>query len=99
VCGFTSLWKLILVVAMLAGFAAIGIGCVINPNWAIKHFGQSLRKDGELEVRVVLHGFASVAGSRWGPARPDVDRVNTDSQPRERPKSQATTKTDSRCHL
>jgi len=48
VCGFTSLWTLILTLILLAGFAAVGIGCVINPVWGIRHFGQSLRKGGEL---------------------------------------------------
>jgi hypothetical protein len=48
VCGFTSVWKLILLLTILVGFAAIGIGCVINPNWGVKHFGQSLRRGGEL---------------------------------------------------
>jgi len=48
VCGFTSLWTLILTLILLGGFAAIGIGCVINPEWGIRHFGQSVRKGGEL---------------------------------------------------
>ena len=47
-CGFTSAWKLILLLTILVGFAVIGIGCVINPNWGIKHFGQSLRRGGDL---------------------------------------------------
>ena len=47
-CGFASIWTLILTVAILLVFAAIGIGCVINPDWGIKHFGQSLRRGGEL---------------------------------------------------
>jgi len=34
VCGFTSIWKLALVLTMLVGFAGIGIGCVIKPDWA-----------------------------------------------------------------
>jgi hypothetical protein len=48
VCGFTSNWTLLLTVATLLVFAAIGIGCIINPDWGIKHFGQSLRRGGEL---------------------------------------------------
>jgi hypothetical protein len=48
VCGFTSIWTLILAVAILLVFAAIGIGCIINPDRGIKHFGQSLRRGGEL---------------------------------------------------
>jgi hypothetical protein len=48
VCGFTSIWTLILTFAILAGFAVIGIGCVIKPDWGIKHFAQSWRRGGEL---------------------------------------------------
>lgn len=47
-CGFTSSWRLILGVSILTSFAAIGIGCVIKPDWGIKHFGQSWRKGGDL---------------------------------------------------
>jgi hypothetical protein len=48
VCGFTSIWTLLLTFAIVLVFAAIGIGCIINPDWGIKHFGQSLRRGGEL---------------------------------------------------
>jgi hypothetical protein len=36
-----------LLVVLLA-FAAIGIGCVLNPDWGMKHFGRSLLGGGEL---------------------------------------------------
>ena len=46
-CGF-SIWTLLLTVGILLVFATIGIGCIINPDWGIKHFGQALRRGGEL---------------------------------------------------
>jgi hypothetical protein len=63
VCGFTSIWTLILTVAILLAFAAIGIGCIIKPDWGIKHFGQSLRRGGELltewnRIGIQFVGFA-----------------------------------------
>jgi len=33
---------------ILLVFAAIGIGCIIKPEWGIKLLGQSLRRGGEL---------------------------------------------------
>lgn len=46
-CG-SSIWTLLLTVGILLVFATIGIGCIINLDWGIKHFGQALRRGGEL---------------------------------------------------
>jgi hypothetical protein len=59
-----SLWKLVFLVVMLVVFASIGIGCLFNPDWGIKHFGGSVRKGGELQtewnrVGVSFVGFAA----------------------------------------
>jgi len=43
-----SLWKLAIGVVILLAFAAIGIGCLISPEWGIKHFGRTLPRGGEL---------------------------------------------------
>ncbi len=40
--------KVALVVVFLLGFAAIGVGCLLNPDWGMKHFGRSLLGGGEL---------------------------------------------------
>ena len=44
-CSFV---KLALVLVFLLAFAVIGMACVFNPDWAIKHFGRSLMGGGEL---------------------------------------------------
>ena len=41
--------KVALVAAFLLTFAAIGVGCLFNPDWGIKHFGRSLMGGGELQ--------------------------------------------------
>ena len=33
--------KVGIVLALLLGFAAIGIGCAVNPDWGMRHFGRS----------------------------------------------------------
>jgi len=63
-----TLWKLTLGVLTLAGFAIIGIGCLISPEWGIRHFGRGLRQGGELQtewnrVGIALAGLAFAAGS------------------------------------
>ena len=40
--------KVALLLALLLAFAAIGIGCVFNPDWGMRHFGRSLLGGGEL---------------------------------------------------
>jgi hypothetical protein len=37
-----------ILLAVLFAFAAIGIGCVINPDWGMRHFGRSLMGGGQL---------------------------------------------------
>ena len=64
-CGFTSVWKLIFILALLLGFAVIGFGCLIRPEWGIKHFGQSLRRGGELLTEWNRLGIA-FAGLAFG---------------------------------
>jgi len=51
-----------LTVAILLVFAVIGIGCIIKPDWGIKHFGQSLRRGGELLTEWNRLGF-QIAGA------------------------------------
>lgn len=43
-----NLIKVALLLAFLLASAAIGIGCVFNPDWGMKHFGRSLMGGGEL---------------------------------------------------
>ena len=43
-----NLAKAALILAFLLAFAAIGIGCVFNPDWGMRHFGRSLMGGGEL---------------------------------------------------
>ena len=52
----------------LLAFAAIGIGCVFNPDWGMRHFGRSLMGGGEMrkdwnrmQMSVVGLIFAGVA--------------------------------------
>jgi hypothetical protein len=40
--------KMVLALAMFIVFAAIGLGCVFNPDWGIRHFSRSLMGGGEL---------------------------------------------------
>ena len=40
--------KVALVAAFVLAFAAIGITCLFNPDWGVKHFGRSLMGGGEL---------------------------------------------------
>jgi hypothetical protein len=40
--------KIVPALAMLIVFAAIGLGCVFNPVWGIRHFSRSLMGGGEL---------------------------------------------------
>jgi len=40
--------KIALFLAFLVVFAAIGIGCLFNPDWGIKHFAPRLQGGGEL---------------------------------------------------
>lgn len=40
--------KIALVLAMLIVFAALGIGCALNPDWGIRHFSRTLMGGGEL---------------------------------------------------
>jgi hypothetical protein len=61
-------FKIVLVFAMLVVFAVIGLGCVFNPDWGIRHFSRSLMGDGELRkewnrmqmsaVGLIFAGFA-----------------------------------------
>jgi hypothetical protein len=60
VCGMDSLWKLALLVVMLMVFACIGIGSLFNPDWGIKHFGESLRRGGELQTESNRVGISFV---------------------------------------
>jgi hypothetical protein len=60
--------KVGIVLALLLGFAAIGIGCAVNPDWGMRHFGRSLMGGGELRkewnrmqmsaVGLIFAGFA-----------------------------------------
>jgi hypothetical protein len=43
-----NLAKAALILAFLLAFAAIGIGCVFNPDWGMRHFGRGLMGGGEL---------------------------------------------------
>jgi hypothetical protein len=43
-----STFKIVLALTMLIVFAAIGLGCVFNPDWGIRHFSRSLMGGGEL---------------------------------------------------
>ncbi len=63
-----SLWRLAIGVLVLAGFAFIGIGCLVNPEWGIRHFGRGLRRGGELQtewnqIGIALAGLVFAAGS------------------------------------
>jgi hypothetical protein len=40
--------KTALLFAFLLAFAAIGVGCALNPDWGMRHFGRSLIGGGEL---------------------------------------------------
>ena len=40
--------KVALSAAFLLAFAAIGIGCLFNPDWGMKHFGRGLLGGGDL---------------------------------------------------
>ena len=60
-----SLWKLALLIIILGALAAIGVGCLISPDWGIKHFGRSLRKGGELQTEWNRLGI-SFAGLAFG---------------------------------
>lgn len=40
--------KIVSALAMLIVFAAIGLRCVFNPDWGIRHFSRSLMGGGEL---------------------------------------------------
>ena len=63
-----DLAKVALLLAFLFAFAAIGIGCVFNPDWGMRHFGRSLMGGGELRkdwnrlqisaVGLIFAGFA-----------------------------------------
>ncbi len=47
--NIVNVLKLVFVVALLVCFAAIGIGCFVNPDWGMKHFGSiQLRAGGDL---------------------------------------------------
>ena len=59
-CGVDSFWKLALLLVMLIVFACIGIGCLFNPDWGIKHFGGALRKGGELQTESNRFGISFV---------------------------------------
>lgn len=60
--------KVGLVLALLLGLRAIGIGCAANPDWGMRHFGRSLLGGGELRkewnrlqlsaVGLIFAGFA-----------------------------------------
>jgi len=60
--------KVGIVLALLLRFAAIGIGCAVNPDWGMRHFGRSLMGGGELRkewtrmqmsaVGLIFAGFA-----------------------------------------
>ena len=66
VCGATSLWKLAMLVAILVAYAAIGVGCLVKPDWAIKHFARALLGGGELRRdlnRVEMSFLGLVFGS------------------------------------
>ena len=38
-CGAISIWRFGFGLITLILFAIIGIGCVVSPQWAMKHFG------------------------------------------------------------
>lgn len=40
--------KVALLLLVLLAFATIGVACVFNPDWGMKHFARSLMGGGEL---------------------------------------------------
>jgi len=47
--NIADILKLVFLIGLLVCFAAIGIGCLVNPDWGIKHFGSiHLRAGGDL---------------------------------------------------
>jgi len=53
--------KIAVLIALLIAFATVGIGCLVNPDWGIKHFGSiSLRTGGELRREWNRVGFQIV---------------------------------------
>jgi len=56
-----SVWKLAFGVVILLAFAAIGVGCVISPEWGIRYFGRTFRRGGDLQ-REWNHIAISLAG-------------------------------------
>jgi len=53
--------KIAIVAVLLLAFAAIGLGCLINPDWGMRHFGRSLMGGGELRKEWNRMGI-SIAG-------------------------------------
>jgi hypothetical protein len=53
--------KVVLVLVLLLAFAAIGTGCVINPDWGIRHFGAGLRGGDELRKDINRRSMSLVA--------------------------------------
>lgn len=47
-CGAISVWRFVLLLTVLAVSGVIGIGCVVNPDWGMRHFARALLGGGEL---------------------------------------------------